>query len=118
MTLGGPTGTAARDATPRRASGERTDFFISHAGRDAAWAEWMAWQSQQAGYTVELDVWDWTPGEDFVTRMQQALERAGRPRRAAPETLRFGPRPVIATRTPVSTTVQASDSATVLPHLG
>ena len=79
MTLGGPTGTAARDATPRRASGERTDFFISHAGRDAAWAEWPAWQLQQARYTVELDVWDWTPGEDFVTRMQQSLQRAGRP---------------------------------------
>jgi hypothetical protein len=38
-------------------------------------------------------------------------------RRAAPETPRFGPRSVIATETPVCTTVQASDSATVLPHL-
>ena len=33
-----------------------TDFFISHAGRDIAWAEWLAWQLQQADYTVELDV--------------------------------------------------------------
>jgi TIR domain-containing protein/tetratricopeptide repeat protein/NB-ARC domain-containing protein len=59
-------------------SGRGTDFFISHAGRDTAWAEWLAWQVQQAGYTVELDVWDWAPGEDFVARMQQALERADR----------------------------------------
>ncbi len=59
-------------------SGRRTDFFISHAGRDTAWAEWLAWQLHDAGYTVELDVWDWAPGEDFVTRMQQALERADR----------------------------------------
>ncbi len=59
-------------------SGRGTDFFISHAGRDTAWAEWLAWQLQQAGYTVELDVWDWAPGEDFVARMQQALERADR----------------------------------------
>jgi TIR domain-containing protein/tetratricopeptide repeat protein len=59
-------------------SGRGTDFFISHAGRDTAWAEWLAWQLQQAGYSVELDVWDWAPGEDFVTRMQQALERADR----------------------------------------
>ena len=58
--------------------GTGTDFFISHAGRDTAWAEWLAWQLQQAGYTVELDVWDWTPGEDFVTRMSAALERADR----------------------------------------
>jgi hypothetical protein len=59
-------------------SGRGTDFFVSHAGRDTAWAEWLAWQLQQAGYTVELDVWDWAPGEDFVARMQQALERADR----------------------------------------
>ena len=59
-------------------SGRATDFFISHAGRDTAWAEWLAWQLQEAGYTVELDLWDWTPGEDFVTRMQSALERADR----------------------------------------
>jgi hypothetical protein len=39
--------------------GERTDFFISHAGADRAWAEWVAWQLTDAGYTVELDVWDW-----------------------------------------------------------
>ena len=55
-----------------------TDFFISHAGRDTAWAEWLAWQLQDAGYTVELAVWDWTPGQDFVTRMAAALESADR----------------------------------------
>jgi TIR domain-containing protein len=59
-------------------SGRGTDFFVSHAGRDTAWAEWLAWQLQHAGYTVELDVWDWAPGEDFVARMQQALQRADR----------------------------------------
>src|SRR3954467_15512078 len=59
-------------------SGRGTDFFISHAGRDTGWAEWLAWQLQEAGYTVELDVWDWAPGEDFVARMSAALERADR----------------------------------------
>jgi TIR domain-containing protein len=53
-----------------------TDFFISHAGRDTAWAEWLGWQLQQAGWTVELDVWDWAPGQDFVARMAAALESA------------------------------------------
>ncbi|MGY1762695.1 FxSxx-COOH system tetratricopeptide repeat protein [Geodermatophilus sp. SYSU D00779] len=57
-------------------SGRGVEFFISHAGRDTAWAEWLAWQLQEAGYSVELDVWDWAPGEDFVARMQHALERA------------------------------------------
>ena len=32
----------------------------------------------RCGYRVELDVWDWAPGEDFVARMQQALQRADR----------------------------------------
>src|SRR3954447_5262751 len=59
-------------------SGRGTDFFISHAGRDTAWAEWLAWQPQQAGWTVELDVWDWAPGRDFVARMQAALQSADR----------------------------------------
>src|SRR5688500_15986628 len=59
-------------------SGRGTDFFISHAGRDTGWAEWLAWQLQQAGYSVELDVWDWVPGEDFVARMETALERSDR----------------------------------------
>jgi hypothetical protein len=54
------------------------DFFVSHAGRDTGWAEWLAWQLQQAGFTVELDVWDWAPGEDFVARMEAALQRADR----------------------------------------
>ncbi|HVI38132.1 MAG TPA: FxSxx-COOH system tetratricopeptide repeat protein, partial [Gaiellales bacterium] len=58
--------------------GRGTDFFVSHAGRDTAWAEWLGWQLQQAGYTVELDVWDWVPGEDFVARMAVALEQADR----------------------------------------
>jgi hypothetical protein len=59
-------------------SSRGTDFFISHAGRDTAWAEWLAWQLQETGYTVELDVWDWAPGEDFVARMEAALERTDR----------------------------------------
>jgi hypothetical protein len=59
-------------------NGRGTDFFISHAGRDTAWAEWLGWQLQQAGYRVELDVWDWAPGEDFVARMSAALQRADR----------------------------------------
>jgi hypothetical protein len=31
---------------------------------------------ERAGLTVELDVWDWAVGENFVTRMSEALQRA------------------------------------------
>ncbi|MGH3898103.1 MAG: FxSxx-COOH system tetratricopeptide repeat protein [Pseudonocardiaceae bacterium] len=54
------------------------DFFVSHAGRDQAWAEWVAWHLVEAGYTVELDSWDWAVGENFVTRMQDAVDAANR----------------------------------------
>jgi hypothetical protein len=58
--------------------GDRVDFFISHAGTDRAWAEWVAWQLTEAGYTVELDVWDWTAGRNFVTAISDALDRCDR----------------------------------------
>ena len=57
---------------------DRVDFFVSHAGRDGAWAEWVAWQLIDAGYSVELDVWDWAAGRNFVTAMSEALARADR----------------------------------------
>jgi TIR domain/NB-ARC domain len=58
--------------------GDRADFFVSHAGPDRAWAEWVAWQLMNAGYSVELDVWDWTPGRNLVTAMSDALDRCDR----------------------------------------
>lgn len=54
------------------------DFFISHAGPDRAWAEWVAWHLREAGYTVELDAWHWAPGDNFVTRMHTAVDNASR----------------------------------------
>jgi hypothetical protein len=58
--------------------GDRIDFFISHAGADRVWAEWAAWELAAAGYTVELDVWDWAAGRNFVTAMSDALGRCDR----------------------------------------
>jgi tetratricopeptide (TPR) repeat protein len=56
-------------------AGTRVDFFISHAGVDLAWAEWVAWQLTEAGYTVELDAWNWHAGESFVAHMSEAIAR-------------------------------------------
>ena len=58
--------------------GDKADFFVSHAGADRAWAEWVAWQLTEAGYTVELDVWDWAAGRNFVTAISDALDRCDR----------------------------------------
>ena len=58
--------------------GDRVDFFVSHAGADRAWAEWVAWQLTDAGYTVELDAWEWAAGQDFMLAMSDALARCDR----------------------------------------
>ncbi|MGW5655505.1 toll/interleukin-1 receptor domain-containing protein [Streptomyces humi] len=55
---------------------ERAAVFISYAGPDQSWAEWVAWHLHEAGHEVELDVWDWAAGDNFVARMDEALERA------------------------------------------
>src|SRR6266702_1230710 len=55
--------------------GDHADFFVSHAGADRAWAEWVAWQLADAGYTVELDVWDWAIGQNLVLSISDALAR-------------------------------------------
>src|SRR5262249_45753797 len=67
-----------RGATMSRNGGAGVDFFVSHAGPDRAWAEWVAWQLVEAGYTVELDSWDWAAGENTIARIRDALEGAGR----------------------------------------
>jgi TIR domain/Tetratricopeptide repeat len=54
--------------------------FVSHAGRDRAWAEWVAWQLEHAGWgvSVELDCWDWQAGDNFVAKMNTALSSCDR----------------------------------------
>lgn len=51
-------------------------IFISYAGPDKEWAEWVAWHLQENGYRVELDRWHWRTGDDFVTKMSRALDQA------------------------------------------
>ncbi|MEV7889001.1 FxSxx-COOH system tetratricopeptide repeat protein [Streptomyces sp. NPDC002817] len=63
------TGAGASDGTSDRV------WFISHAGADRAWAEWVGWQLLDAGHQVELDYWDWGTGDNFVLKMNAALER-------------------------------------------
>ncbi|MFF2127743.1 FxSxx-COOH system tetratricopeptide repeat protein [Streptomyces olivochromogenes] len=47
--------------------------FISYARDDQAWAEWAAWQLQDAGYEVWLDVWSLTPGADWRAEASAAV---------------------------------------------
>ncbi len=50
------------------------DFFISYNSADQTWAEWIAWQLEEAHYTTVLQAWDFLPGENFVLRMHEAAK--------------------------------------------
>ena len=54
------------------------DFFISYNKADKQWAEWIAWILEEAKYSVEIQAWDFRPGENFVLRMQEATANTHR----------------------------------------
>src|SRR6266508_5402179 len=54
------------------------DFFVSYNRADRAWAEWVAWQLEEASYTVVIQAWDFRPGSNFVVDMQKAAAEAQR----------------------------------------
>jgi hypothetical protein len=70
--------------TPRSAkqkvgdSAKLKDFFISYNKADRAWAEWIAWQLEEAGYSTEIQAWDFRPGSNFVLEMHRASQEAER----------------------------------------
>ena len=53
--------------------GETKDFFISYTKADRDWAEWVAWELQEAGYTCTIQAWHFAPSQSFVQRMREAL---------------------------------------------
>jgi hypothetical protein len=62
-----------------RSGGDRVkDFFVSYNSADREWAEWIAGQLEQAGYTTVIQAWDFGPGGNFVLAMQKAAEEAKR----------------------------------------
>jgi hypothetical protein len=54
------------------------DFFVSYNKADRAWAEWIAWQLEEAGYSTVIQAWDFRPGSNFVLEMHRAAQEAER----------------------------------------
>jgi hypothetical protein len=55
-----------------------TDYFISYTSADEAWAEWIAWTLEDAGFSVTVQKWDFAAGSNFVLEMQRAAARCKR----------------------------------------
>jgi hypothetical protein len=54
------------------------DFFVSYNKADRSWAEWIAWQLEDAEYSTILQAWDFRPGSNFVLEMQKASAESSR----------------------------------------
>lgn len=54
------------------------NFFISYNKADRAWAEWIAWRLEEEGYTTFLQDWDFRPSENFVIKMDEAIQNSQR----------------------------------------
>ena len=52
------------------------DFFISYTGIDKAWAEWIGWVWEDAGFSVVLQDWDFQGAGNFVLDMHRAATEA------------------------------------------
>ena len=48
------------------------DVFVSYTHTDRAWAEWIAWVLEEAGYSVAIQAWDSRPGHNFGIFMDQS----------------------------------------------
>jgi hypothetical protein len=59
-------------------NGRRLNFFIDYADADLSWAEWIAWQLENAHYSVVYRGRDFHPGSNIVQKTQQALRTAKR----------------------------------------
>ncbi|HKQ77770.1 MAG TPA: FxSxx-COOH system tetratricopeptide repeat protein [Blastocatellia bacterium] len=54
------------------------EFFISYNKADLQWAEWIAWQLEEAGYTTMIRAWDIRPGGNFALDTDEGLQKAER----------------------------------------
>ncbi len=54
------------------------DFFVSYTAADRGWAEWIAWTLEEARFRVLVQAWDFTPGSNWITGMNQGVAQAAR----------------------------------------
>jgi tetratricopeptide (TPR) repeat protein len=64
--------------SPSRKHRAMADFFISYTQADRAWAEWIAWVLEEAGYEATIQTWDFRPGNNFASEMHKAAGEAER----------------------------------------
>ena len=56
----------------------KKNFFISYTKADEGWAEWIAWELEDAGYTTIIQKWDFRPAQNFLEMMDDAIRQSER----------------------------------------
>ena len=52
------------------------DFFISYTKKDVEWARWIGWILEDNNYKVIFQDWDFVPGNNFASQMDDALRQS------------------------------------------
>ena len=55
---------------------EKKDFLIVYTQSDRAWAEWIAWTIEEAGYTTLLSAWDFRPGKNLTAELKASVTKS------------------------------------------
>lgn len=50
------------------------DFFVSYTGTDVDFATWVAELLESEKYTVVIQAWDFKPGDNFVSKINESLK--------------------------------------------
>lgn len=53
---------------------DKKDFFISYTGSDEKYATWVAEILEKNNYSVIIQAWDFRPGDNFVSKINESLE--------------------------------------------
>ncbi|MCF2535300.1 toll/interleukin-1 receptor domain-containing protein [Streptomyces sp. FB2] len=70
--------TGARAPSTSESDTGRKDFFVSYTASDRRWAVWIAWELEEAGYSVIVQEWDFVPGNSWQMGMEKGITECDR----------------------------------------
>ena len=68
-----PDPNANAPAEPASERSPAADFFVSYTPVDKDWAIWLAWSLKEVGFIINIQAWDFRPGQNFIYMMQQGV---------------------------------------------
>ncbi len=54
---------------------QKKDFLVSYSDVDQQWAEWIAWQLEEVGFTIVVRAWDSYAGNNVMLEMHEAIQQ-------------------------------------------